>query len=107
MERVNKVVNEFQIPNSEFQISLARPICHGDRDNSRRRCDTALVSDKRIVDESTELTERLERIRGLCDDLERARGAADEQRKLIGQMKREAAELRADLRAYLEPARGR
>jgi hypothetical protein len=65
------------------------------------------VSEKRIADESTELTERLERIRGLCDDLERARGAADEQRKLIGQMKREAAELRADLRAYLEPARSR
>jgi len=101
-----------RIPNSEFQISkfrirLARPICHGDRDNSWSRCDTALVSDKRIVDESTELTERLERIRGLCDDLERARGAADEQRKLIGQMKREAAELRSDLRAYLEPARSR
>jgi len=63
------------------------------------------VSDKRIVDESAELSERLERIRGLCDDLERARGAADEQRKLIGQMKREAAELRADLRAYLQPPR--
>jgi hypothetical protein len=63
------------------------------------------VSDKKIADESAELSERLERIRGLCDDLERARGAADEQRKLIGQMKREAAELRADLRAYLQPAR--
>jgi hypothetical protein len=61
------------------------------------------VTDKKVVDESTELTERLERIRGLCDDLERARGAADEQRKLIGQMKREAAELRNDLRAYLAP----
>jgi hypothetical protein len=63
------------------------------------------VSDKKIIDESAELSERLERIRGLCDDLEKARGAADEQRKLIGQMKREATELRADLRAYLEPAR--
>jgi hypothetical protein len=65
------------------------------------------VSEKKTLDESTELSERLERIRGLCDDLERARGAADEQRKLIGQMKREAAELRADLRAHLEPARNR
>ena len=63
------------------------------------------MSDKNIAEESAELSERLERIRGLCDDLERARGAADEQRKLIGQMKREAAELRADLRAYLQPAR--
>jgi hypothetical protein len=63
------------------------------------------VTEKKIVDESAELNERLERIRGLCDDLERARGAADEQRKLIGQMKREAAELRADLRAYLQPGR--
>jgi len=63
------------------------------------------VNEKKMVDESAELSERLERIRGLCDDLERARGAADEQRKLIGQMKREAAELRADLRSYLEPTR--
>jgi hypothetical protein len=69
------------------------------------QCDTALVNEKKIVDENAELSERLERIRGLCDDLEKARGAADEQRKLIGQMKREAAELRADLRAYFEPAR--
>ena len=71
------------------------------------QCDTALVNEKKAVDESTELTERLERIRGLCDDLERARGVADEQRKLIGQMKREAAELRADWRAHFEPARDR
>jgi len=42
-----------------------------------------LVSEKKMVDESAEISERLERIRGLCDDLERARGAADEQRKLI------------------------
>jgi hypothetical protein len=65
------------------------------------------VNYKTPADESTELTERLERIRGLCDELERARGAADEQRKLIGQMKREAAELRNDLRAHFEPARQR
>jgi hypothetical protein len=63
------------------------------------------VSHKKIADESAELSERLERIRGLCDDLEKARGAADEQRKLIGQMKQEAAELRADLRAYVQPGR--
>jgi hypothetical protein len=99
-------VHEFQIPNSEFHATnQARPIDPSDK--CATRCDTPGVNENKPVDESVELTERLERIRGLCDELERARGAADQQRKLIGQMKREAAELRADLRAHFEPARER
>jgi hypothetical protein len=53
--------------------------------------DTAVMSSLRpSFNENLELTERVERIRKLCDDLEKALGAADRQRELISQMKRDA-----------------
>ena len=50
--------------------------------------------------ESLELTQRLERIRKLCDDLESARGAANDQRDLIARMKVEADAIHRSLKLH-------
>ncbi len=45
---------------------------------------------KPTLSEHNELTERIARIRRLCDDLSTALSSADTQRELIAQMKRDA-----------------
>ena len=45
---------------------------------------------KPTVSETTELAQRIARIRQLCDDLSTALNSADQQRELIAQMKKDA-----------------
>jgi len=45
---------------------------------------------KPTVSETTELAQRIARIRQLCDDLSTAPNSADQQRELIAQMKKDA-----------------
>jgi hypothetical protein len=48
------------------------------------------VGIKPTLAETNEITQRIERIRRLCDDLSTALDSADKQRELLAQMKRDA-----------------
>ena len=61
---------------------------------------SAAMARKPALPDTLELTQRLERIRKLCDELETARGAANDQRDLISKMQVETDAMRRSLKLH-------